>query len=260
MKAVKNLLMIINYQTVIVTALAILSTFLCVKFELFANFPMTVVATAVIFPIVFSIGGAYKRRENALKEYGSLKSHGRAIFFASRDWFEKTDSKLQKQLQNKLKDLLVDSRTLFKEPLKKMEDNEKKVYRDFSDLSQIIKEFKKRGLSNGEVSRSNQYLSKMLVAFENIKHIYEYRTPKTLRTYSKVFIFILPIIYGPYFAHISLDFSSQLTYIIPALFSVVLVSLDNIQDQLENPFDQLGEDDVILNAEKFAKNLTLESK
>ena len=37
----------------------------------------------------------------------------------------------------------------------------------------------------------------------------------------------------------------------PMLLSAVLVSLDNIQEHLENPFDQIGEDDVIINAEKF---------
>ena len=37
----------------------------------------------------------------------------------------------------------------------------------------------------------------------------------------------------------------------PVLLSVILVSLDNIQEHLENPFDQIGEDDVIINAEKF---------
>ncbi len=41
----------------------------------------------------------------------------------------------------------------------------------------------------------------------------------------------------------------------PVLFSVILVSLDNIQDHLENPFDQVGEDDVAINAEKFVARL-----
>ena len=43
----------------------------------------------------------------------------------------------------------------------------------------------------------------------------------------------------------------------PILFSVVLVSLENIQDHLENPFDQIGEDDIVINAEKFVERLEL---
>ena len=41
----------------------------------------------------------------------------------------------------------------------------------------------------------------------------------------------------------------------PVLFAPVLVSLDNIQEHLENPFDQIGQDDVSINAEKFEERL-----
>ncbi len=40
-------------------------------------------------------------------------------------------------------------------------------------------------------------------------------------------------------------------YLMPVLFSMVLVSLDNIQKHLENPFDQAEKDDVYTNVEKF---------
>jgi len=41
----------------------------------------------------------------------------------------------------------------------------------------------------------------------------------------------------------------------PVLFAVILVSLDNIQAHLENPFDQIGQDDVMINDEKFVDRL-----
>lgn len=110
-------------------------------------------------------------------------------------------------------------------------------------------------MASNEVSRCNQYLSKMVISFENIKHIYQYRTPRTLRTYSKLFIFLLPVLYGPYFAEISGEWGGAMPYVMPVLFSVVFISLDNIQDHLENPFDQIGEDDITINAEKFAAKL-----
>lgn len=133
----------------------------------------------------------------------------------------------------------------------------RKVYACFSKLSLYIKSLRKKGLASGEASRCNQFLSKMVVAFENIKHIYQYRTPRTLRAYSRVFITILPILYGPYFAAIGKDYSvTWLTYVMPVLLTVVLTSLDNIQEHLENPFDQIGEDDVVINVEKFVSRLS----
>jgi len=76
-----------------------------------------------------------------------------------------------------------------------------------------------------------------------------------LRAFSDFFITVLPILYGPYFAHISKDFSAGPTYVMPVLFALVLVSLDSIQEHLEYPFDQIGQDDVSINAEKFVDRL-----
>ena len=91
--------------------------------------------------------------------------------------------------------------------------------------------------------------------FEQVKHIYQYRTPRTLRAFSDFLITVLPMLYGPYFAHISKGFSVGLTYVMPVLFAPVLVSPDNIQEHLENPFDQVGQDDVSINAAKFVDRL-----
>jgi hypothetical protein len=140
-------------------------------------------------------------------------------------------------------------------PIEKMEENEDTVYRSFSNLSLFIKHLRDKGLATGEVSRCNQYLSKMMVAFESVKHIYQYRTPVSLRAYSDIFIVLLPVAYGPYFASVAADQSPWLIYVMPVLFSLILVSLDNIQAHLENPFDQIGVDDVSINAEKFVARL-----
>ncbi|MHC5158039.1 MAG: hypothetical protein ACYSOZ_08110, partial [Planctomycetota bacterium] len=83
------------------------------------------------------------------------------------------------------------------------------------------------------------------------------RTPRTLSSFSDFFVTVLPIVYGPYFAEISKEFSIQLAYVMPVLFTIILVSLDNIQEHLENPFDQIGEDDIVINAEKFVERLEL---
>jgi len=259
MQQLKQILIIVNPKTIVVTLLAVLSTYLCLRYEIIAEFPMTLIATAVVFPIVFSIGGAYKRRENALTKYSSLKAHGRALYFASRDWLEDSDEDVQGKVKALLGQLLIACRTLLAEPISEMSANEERVYRAFSKLSAFIREdLRGKGLSAGEVSRCNQFLSKMLIAFEDVKHIYQYRTPRTLRAFSSLFVISLPIAYGPYFAAIAQDYSRGLAYVTPVLFTIILVSLDNIQEHLENPFDQIGEDDIEINAEKFVEHLGLE--
>ena len=62
-----------------------------------ADFPLSFVSTAIVFPVVFSIGGAYNRRESALAQYGSMKAHLRCIFMATRDWVPEKDKEAIKR-------------------------------------------------------------------------------------------------------------------------------------------------------------------
>ena len=77
----------------------------------------------------------------------------------------------------------------------------------FSKLSAITMEMRKFGVQSGEISRVSQYISKMIIAFDNLRIIFIYRTPVTLRAYSKVFIYVFPIIYGAYSPTTFHDFS-----------------------------------------------------
>lgn len=252
----KSIAVLINTKTIIVTSMAVLSTFLCLRYEITANFPLTLISTAVVFPIVFSIAGAYKRRESALNEYATIKGNGKAIYYAARDWVENPSPEVLDKVRGLLKNLLQSSDDLFAGANETFREREMPVHDCFSELSKFIKDdLRGNGLAGGEVSRCNQYLSKMFVAFERIKHIYQYRTPKTLRTFSDVFITVLPPLYGPYFANLGKDFSLGLVYVTPILFSLVLVSLDSIQSHLENPFDRIGEDDISFSVDRFVERL-----
>jgi predicted membrane chloride channel (bestrophin family) len=254
-KIFKRTFLIINWKTIVITFLSIASTAFCLHFEIKADFPLTLIGTAIVFPIVFSIGGAYKRREVALDEYGSIKAHGRALYFAVSHWLENPPEQLKSEIKTHLENLLNSCKHVFTNPINKLEDTEKEVYKNFNQISEFIKNMRAYGLPSGEASRSNQFLSKMMISFERIKHIYQYRTPRTLRTYSDIFIVILPIVYGPHFAESVTSYSYGLQFAVPVLFSVILVALDNIQSHLENPFDQQGEDDVHINVDKFIRNL-----
>jgi len=255
-RRLRTFALIINFKTLAIAGLAVVSTWACREYGIVANFPLTLIATAIVFPIVFSINSAYKRREAVLDDYAALKAHGRAIYYATRDWLENSDVEKQERCRGLLGEMLSSTRSLFVAKREDMAEHEQRVYSSFCNISQFIKtDLRQAGLASGEVSRCNQYLSKMMFAFEQIKHIYQYRTPRTLRAFSDFFISVLPILYGPYFAYIAADYPATLIYVMPVLFSLILVSLDNIQAHLENPFDQIGQDDVLINAEKFMDRL-----
>ena len=248
--------LVVDIKTLYVSILAVGSMVLCKEYSIEGNFPLTLISTAIIFPIVFSIGGAYKRRENALSHYGAIKANGRAIFHAVRDWMPEADEESLSQTREVLGNLMVNMRDLFTSPETELRMHEEEVYSSFSSLSKLIRvELRDKGMPGGECSRLYSFMSRMMIAFENTKHIYQYRTPRSLRAYSDFFIIVLPIMYGPYFVASSTSYSLYLEYIMPLLFAFILVGLDNIQEHLENPFDQIGVADVAINAEKFIKSL-----
>jgi hypothetical protein len=253
----KSVWLIVNDKTLITIVIALILTYVCIYFKIKADFSLTLIGIAIVFPVVFSIGEAYKRRESSLAYYANLKAHGRSLYLASRDWMEINDNAQLEEFRLLLRDILITARELFSSTTEDNNELENKVYKKFSDLSLALKQFRSRGLTAGEMSRVNQYQSKMMEAFENMKHIHQYRTPRTLRAYGQLFIYLVPIVYAPYFAFVAKDSLELMSFVMPVLFTLVLVGLDNIQNHLENPFDQIGEDDIKINAEEFAERLKL---
>lgn len=255
----KRFFSILSINTLIALVFAIGSTAISMHYGWKIDFPLTIIGIAVVFPIVFSIGGAYNRRESALVQYGIMKSMGRVIFLASRDWLRDDDEKAHENIDNFRTHIYNIFRlcvALFQSSkTEHFSDEEKAIYKEFSKLSKNIEDLRDRGLSGSEVSRVNAYLSKFITAFETLKHIYQYRTPRTLRLYSKFFIYTILIVLGPYFAILAENQSLWLAFITPTLFAMVFTGLDNIQEHLENPFDQVGEDDIKINPEKFMQTL-----
>jgi hypothetical protein len=255
-RVLKSFLLIINYKTLIITTLSVISTYICYHYGLTAKFPDMLVGVAIVFPVVFSIGSAYNRRETALQRFSDFKGHAIAIYYATRDWTTGDNHGIPDKVRNLVNEMIVLMRSMFtSKHREEWRGNEKKIYTYFSKLSRLTMEMRQHGVQSGEISRVSQYVSKMVIAFDNLKIIHDYRTPITLRAYSKVFIYVFPIIYGPYFASNFHDFSAHLEYVMPVLYSFILVSLDNIQDHLEHPFDEIGEDDIRIDEHEIISHM-----
>jgi len=83
---------------------------------------------------------------------------------------------------------------------------------------------------------------------DNLIAIHSHRTPVSLKAYCLIFIYIFPVIYTPTIINkIGYDNPSWLTFFIVILSEFILISLYNIQDQMEYPFDDEGLDDIKFN-------------
>lgn len=229
---------ILDCHVLIVTLLALVCTYTCVRLQIIAELPLGLLGLAVVFPIVFSINAAYKRRERVLDSYAKFKGHATALYLAYLDWPEGDSEEIATSTHAILMNLDSNMWDMF------AKGNASNVYKEFKKLSRKNNELNKCGVSPAGVSRANQYLKAMLVEFEEMKIVCDYRTPVTLRSYSKFFLNIFPLVFAPHFAFLVADGGGYLGYGVAMLYGVVLVCLDNVQDLLENPFDQQGDDDL----------------
>lgn len=152
MKILRSLYLIINYKTFIVTILAVISTWLCNRYNIIADFPLTLIGIAMVFPVVFSIDSVYKRRERALWMLSDFKAHVLAIYLASRDWLEGNED-FEEEVKDKLIGVYSSIREIFTEG---NEETQISIYRKISDLSVLMKKFRELELPSGEISRVSQ--------------------------------------------------------------------------------------------------------
>ena len=92
-----------------------------------------------------------------------------------------------------------------------------------------------------------RFMKDMHESIENLHAIHIHRTPISLKAYCKVFIYIFPLIYAPTIIYNLGQYSPDwITYFVVILTEFILISLYNIQRQLEYPFDNVGMDDINL--------------
>ncbi len=246
---------VISLQTFVVIGIACVATAICIWQEVFIELPSALIGIAIVFPIVFSINAAYRRREEALNHFASLKGHAVSLFYAHRDWVPREDQAHRERMKALIEQLLHAIHIYFTDE-KGQEVHCQEVFDTCSEISRSIEEMRQAGVSNTEISRCNQYLRAIMIDFEKMRNIRLYRTPTSLRAYSHVFLNSFPVLFAPYFAYISDDSTYDITgYLVAVFYGLVLVSLDNIQEDLENPFDQVGVDDLKMDVADYYNSI-----
>ncbi|MEM7589683.1 MAG: hypothetical protein AAF320_05970 [Myxococcota bacterium] len=246
MKTLRHFVYIVGLNTAIVPILSMLCTFLCRKMDFIFHIPTNVIGLAVIFPLVFSIASAYKRREDALKSFAVFKSSLASLYLAYHNCVY-SEGKPPKENLHLIYRLLSNLAVCLQSSETKQEQASQEIYQTFRLFSHMHKEMLQCNVPVPYVTAANAFLHSAITSFEQMKNIACYHTPSALRAYSRIFLMAFPIIFSPYFAGIDLADSHTSGYFVAVVYSIVLVSLDNIQDHLENPYDGIGLDDLHLN-------------
>mgnify|MGYP003689071289 FL=1 len=234
-------LAIINHRTLITLLLSLLVPYCAYSFEIIYNIDLTLISIAIIFPLVFAIRGAFKRREKAL-EFLSL--HRGAIKTIS--YYFMNSAKLSDQAKEEINEILNDLSNSFLDHLSQSNYNTDKIDSKTALIFQFIEKHNEE-LSGGSKQKIFRFIKDVHVSQENLIAIHTHRTPISLKAYCLIFIYMFPVIYTPTIINkIGLENPTGLTYFVIILSEFILISLYNIQDQMEYPFDKDGLDDIKL--------------
>ena len=221
--------------------ISVLVPLICYEYDVIYDIDLTLISIANIFPLVFGIRGAFRRREKALEHLSKIRSSLMSIKFALM-----TNEKLTKEEVETGKILLMNILNELTSHLQGDKKTRSKLDNSIQDLVNFAN-------SNPEtISRSVKgkvvgYLQKVQEGIENCLAIHIHRTPISLKAYCKIFIYIFPIIYTPSIINkIGVENPQWLTYFVIILSEFILISLYNIQDDMEYPFDKQGLDDIKL--------------
>ena len=243
-----------NIMVLIQIGVAVVSIYLFHSFKISFDIPISFFVSPIVFPLAFSINTDFQRREKVLEDLAIYKSSGMAWYFCMREWKDaaELDVTWMTAVHGKLKSLLFHLHEyLSTHKIERRKTILRVMYEDFSDANQLIEEVRASQLpaNSALISRALHLVNMMCLSFERLRVIREYRSPRSIRSFNKVFIMLLPIILAPYFVHLGLkdkDNNTWQPYYIAVFVTFVFSALQGVQDKLDDPFDGMSEDDINL--------------
>lgn len=213
-------------------------TFFCIRYGYTSNLNITLFSLAVIFPLVFTIREAFKRRDNVIQLLSVFKSSLNASYYCLIT-NPKMDDEKKAFISQELEDLSI----LFFDSLYSSKHDATKTRAKLSGIFEFIR-FNQESISNGLTVKVFRLLKDVQESMENTIGISMHGTPVSLRAYCLVFIYFFPFIFVPTLVAELDHYSIYVVYIFAATPGFILICLYNIQERMEDPFDQSGLDDI----------------
>lgn len=211
---------------------SVLATYLAYTYDINYQLDLTLLSIAMVFPLVFSIRGSFRRREKALQHLSKFRSALKTV-----NYLIISNLNVSEESKTEMGNILVEISEEMMVHLRAKHDNTK-------DLDEIINKVHQFILAQGETlsrgvrDKVFRFMKDLHESVENLHAINTHRTPISLKAYCKIFIYIFPVIYAPsIISTIGPEVNPSITYFVVILTEFILISLFNIQDQLEYPFD-----------------------
>lgn len=247
----KRYLSIFNYQTVVIIGLSLLSSYICLRYQLSVYVDFLILNFIIIFPLTFSLSMAFRRRERALQYLSLFKASLQSVFYTLQA--SKLDNEKKKEFRSIAENI---SATLLEYLTRTSIDSTpvQEASHSIFNFMQANKDRVKRTLS----VKIYLFLFRMNESIEFLLATHRHRTPWGPRAIVLFAIYMFVIFYPAALLH-DAGIASTFWYVavMTASKGLILISFFNVQHLLENPFDQTGPDDIKLDDFKFLAGITM---
>jgi len=233
---------IINYRTLVAISISILTPILAYKYNINYNIDLTLISIAIVFPLVFTIRSSFRRREKALEHLSQFRSSVKTVHY-----FFLNATNLSEEKHTEIDSILEEISNKTMSHLRNNDHNTENLDAVINKVYVFIME-NREDLPKSVKDKVIRFMYDMHESIENLLAIHTHRTPISLKAYCLIFIYIFPLIYTPTIINkVGLGTTIWITYFVVILSQFILISLYNIQDHMEYPFDEEGLDDINLN-------------
>ena len=244
-------LAIIDKKTGYVFLICITITYVCLQFNFSFDLNITLFSIAVIFPLVFTIREAFRKRTSVIKLLSMFKSSLNSIYYCFAH-----NNKLSDENKRSVAEKLHAISHLFFDALTGSDDSVQKVNNKLSEIMEFVN-LNRDTISNGVALKIIRFVKDVDESIENTIGLKTHGTPISLRAYCLVFIYLFPFVFIPTLVYDLGGGSNWIIYALGIIHGFILISLYNVQDHIENPFDQIGLDDIKLEEFHFEKSTPL---
>ena len=204
----------------------------------------TIISIAIVFPLVFSITSAYQRRQESITTFAEFRNK---IIDISNLFFAVNG--VQKEDYEKLYNELLAAQSLLVEYIKSPNENGKFDFlRKKRKTILILIDSYKHLFNEREKDSLIRVKNELFLSAEKLRGTKIHETPISLRKYCLIFIYLSPLLYDSQLVlsqpALGFNIETVISLLFSLLVSFVLMALYNVQEYIENPFDQNGLDDL----------------
>ena len=229
-----------SMHTIFIACISLISSYISLRYELSLYVDFFIIGVILAFPISFAMREAFRRRERAIQYLSLFKATLQSVFFC----FE--NSKLSQEKKTEIKNILLNMSNGLIDYLKGKPDNKPTVEKYSEQFFAFFRQ-------NEEHLKSSFSVKIMLFFFrvnESVEFLLatkRHKTPLGVRLIVLFSIYVFAILYPSSLLH-RVGFQGSLWYIFMTTYfkGFLFVCLYNVQNSLEDPFDQNSVDSIRL--------------